>query len=349
MRVAIVNDVAMAVEVLRRVVSAGGHEIAWIALDGAEAVEKCEADTPDLILMDLLMPVMDGVKATATIMKRCPCAILVVTATVSGNAAKVFDAMGYGALDATGTPVLGPGGSLAGAEPLLEKMATIGRLLGKAGARPRVPSGAVAPRLVAIGASTGGPKALAQVLSALPRRLDYSVVVVQHVDLKFAPGLAEWLSEYSGLHVAIAEEGLPVEPGTAFLAATNDHLVLGEDRTFHYTVAPRDLVYRPSVDVFFASIREFWRDPGVAVLLTGMGRDGAAGLLDLRTAGWHTIAQDERTSVVYGMPRAAAEIGATNQILPLDEIGPAILRRLDIDGAHSCENHVDSRRTNEQA
>src|SRR5512142_239396 len=98
MRIAIVNDVAMAVEVLRRVVSAGGHEIAWTAKDGAEAIEKCATDTPDLVLMDLIMPVMDGVQATAAIMQRCPCAILVVTATVSGNAAKVFDAMSCGAL-----------------------------------------------------------------------------------------------------------------------------------------------------------------------------------------------------------------------------------------------------------
>jgi len=349
MRIAIVNDVAMAVEVLRRVVTAGGHEIAWIALDGAEAVDKCAADTPDLVLMDLIMPVMDGVKATAAIMKRCPCAILVVTATVSGNAAKVFDAMGYGALDATGTPVLGPGGSLAGAEPLLEKIATIGRLLGKAGVRPRAASGPVAPRLVAIGASTGGPKALAQVLSALPRRSDYSVVVVQHVDLQFAPGLTEWLSGYSELRVAIAQEGMPVEPGTAFVAATNDHLVLGEDRAFHYTIDPRGLVYRPSVDVFFASVRDYWRDPGVAVLLTGMGRDGAAGLLDLRAAGWHTIAQDQRTSVVYGMPRAAAEIGAAVRVLPLDEIGPAIVRRLNIDGAYSVERRSDSDPSDKEA
>ncbi len=346
MRIAIVNDLAMAVEVLRRVVTAGGHEIAWIALDGAQAVEKCAADTPDLILMDLIMPVMDGVRATAAIMKRCPCAILVVTATVAGNAAKVFEAMGYGALDATGTPVLGPAGTMAGGAALLDKIATIGKLLGKAGVRPKAGPAAPASLLVAIGSSTGGPKALAQVLSALPRRPDYSVVLVQHVDREFAPGLTEWLSEHSDLRIAIAQEGMPVEPGTAFVAATNDHLVLGEDRAFHYTLEPRGLVYRPSVDVFFASVKQHWRDRGVAVLLTGMGRDGAAGLLELRTAGWHTIAQDERTSVVYGMPRAAAEIGAAIQILPIEEIGPAIVRRLDMDAAHSF--HVDPKRTEEE-
>src|SRR5574341_863196 len=112
MRIGIVNDVSMAVEVLRRVVAGGGHEVAWTARDGAEAVEQCAADTPDLVLMDLIMPVMDGVRATAAIMQRCPCAILVVTATVSGHAAKVFDAMGCGALDAAYTPVVGTDGAL---------------------------------------------------------------------------------------------------------------------------------------------------------------------------------------------------------------------------------------------
>lgn len=329
MRIGIVNDVAMAVEVLRRVVSGGGHEVAWIARDGAEAVEKCAADRPDLVLMDLIMPVMDGVQATAAIMRRCPCAILVVTATVSGNAAKVFDAMGCGALDVTGTPVIGPAGTLAGAGALLEKIGTIGKLLGKAGARHNGPAGVGLPRLIAIGASTGGPKALAKLLSMLPRRPDVSLVIVQHVDRQFAPGLADWLGEYTEFQVAIAHEGTPVEPGMVFLAATNDHLVLAGDRALRYTLEPRDYIYRPSVDVFFASLRDNWPSPGIAVLLTGMGRDGAGGLLALRGAGWHTIAQDEASSVVYGMPRAAAEMKAAVEILPLEMIGPAIARVLD--------------------
>src|SRR5512142_2012736 len=122
MRVAIVNDSPMSVEVLRRIVTSGGHEIAWVAFNGAEAVERCSADRPDLVLMDLIMPVMDGVQATAAIMRRSPCAILVVTASVAGNAAKVFDAMGCGALDAVRMPALPPGGDASGGEPLLQKI-----------------------------------------------------------------------------------------------------------------------------------------------------------------------------------------------------------------------------------
>src|SRR5512142_2547994 len=169
MRVAIVNDSPMSVEVLRRIVTSGGHEIAWVAFNGAEAVERCSADRPDLVLMDLIMPVMDGVQATAAIMRRTPCAILVVTASVGGNAAKVFDAMGCGALDAVSTPVLGSAGKMTGAQPLLDKIAMIGKLIEKETPVPVLESvaparAAATPFVVALGASTGGPKALATIL-----------------------------------------------------------------------------------------------------------------------------------------------------------------------------------------
>ena len=135
MRIAIVNDLRMAVEILRRAIAMEpGHQVAWIAYNGAEAVDMCRADRPDLILMDLIMPEMDGVEATRRIMKTCPCPILVVTATVSGNAGKVFEAMGCGALDASATPVLAAGGGIEGARDLLKKIATIGKLTGKGAA-----------------------------------------------------------------------------------------------------------------------------------------------------------------------------------------------------------------------
>ena len=132
MRVAIVNDLMLAVEALRRVVKTDPDlEIAWIAMNGREAVEKCRVDRPDLILMDLIMPVMDGVQATCAIMRDTPCAVLVVTATVEGNAARVFEAMGCGALDAVCTPTLVSGGAISGGEDLLRKINTVRRLVGK--------------------------------------------------------------------------------------------------------------------------------------------------------------------------------------------------------------------------
>ncbi len=335
MRIGIVNDMRLAVEALRRVVTgAPGYTVAWVAYDGAEAVAKCAQDTPDLVLMDLIMPVMDGVRATAEIMRRSPCAVLVVTATVEGHAAKVFEAMGCGALDAVATPVLGPDGKIQGGEALLAKIANLARLTGRREAseppvRPAARLAFEAPGtapLVAIGASTGGPKALADVLGAAPADLGAGIVVIQHVDVQFAGGLADWLGSQCRLPVRLAVEGGEVVCNQILLAASNDHLALGADRRLHYTADPKECAYRPSVDAFFRSALKYWPRRDLAILLTGMGRDGAAGLLELRRAGWHTIAQDERSSVLYGMPKAAAEIGAAVEILPPDRIREAIIQ-----------------------
>jgi two-component system, chemotaxis family, response regulator WspF len=333
-RIAIVNDLRLAVEALRRVVSSvPGYEIAWVALDGQEAVTKCASDVPDLILMDLIMPVMDGVEATCRIMRDSPCAILVVTATVSGNAAKVFAAMGGGALDAVATPTLGTGGRLEGAEPLLKKIATIGKLIRRDGA-PSSATGAFAvpvlpaelPPLAIIGASTGGPRALAELLGGTPPGIAAAIVIVQHIDAEFASSLADWLATDTYHDVRLAQEGERLQEGIVLVAATNDHLVLAPDLTLRYELEPQDCPYRPSVDVFFRSALQHWPRPGFAALLTGMGRDGAEGMLELRNAGWHTVAQDESTSVLYGMPKAAAQIGAACEILRLHDI-PTSLRK----------------------
>jgi two-component system response regulator WspF len=342
MRIGIVNDAAMAREALRRVVlSTQEHEVAWMASDGAEAIALARVDRPDLILMDLVMPRIDGVEATRKIMGESPCAILVVTATVSGYLSKVYQAMGYGALDAIDTPNLGLRGEISGAPLLLHKIEIIGKLLGKPAERSRDPDGVSVPLgrgdrawhhgvsldpLVVLGASTGGPHALAEVLSQLPATVQAGIVIVQHVDSAFAPGLGQWLSEQAHRSVTMIAEGERPRPGEVMLSSTDDHLILGEDQRFHYSAEPRAVSYRPSVDVFFASVARNWPRPGVAALLTGMGRDGAAGLLKLRGENWRTIAQDESSSVVWGMPKAAAEIGAAEEILPLAHIADAIKR-----------------------
>ena len=335
MKIGIVNDSIMAWELLRRVVlSVPGQEVAWIARDGAEAVAMARANRPDLILMDLFMPGTDGVEATRRIMSDSPCAILVVTATVSGHISKVYQAMGYGALDAVDTPVLGAGGEVAGATALLRKIDVIGKLIGKTPSPlgsgsfsipvPRQAQGPDLHPLVLLGSSTGGPFALAEILAKLPGTLKTTIVIVQHVDAAFAPGLCQWLCEQAGRKVELVVEKMAVSKEKILLAGTNDHLVLGADRRLHYSAEPRSLSYRPSVDVFFRSVARNWPRPGIAVLLTGMGRDGAQGLLELHRLGWKTIAQDEATSVVWGMPKAAAEIGATDMVLPLHQIAHAI-------------------------
>ena len=174
MRIAIVNDVPMAVEALRRVLlSVPDHQIAWVAADGEEAVRQCKADTPDLILMDLIMPRMDGAEASRIIMRDSPCAILVVTATVEGHSSKVFEAMGWGALDAINTPALEKPGEPGGGSELLTKVAMLSKLIDKSPTQALSPwitaaeNGRPQPDfpLIAIGASTGGPAALASLLA----------------------------------------------------------------------------------------------------------------------------------------------------------------------------------------
>ena len=335
MRIAIVNDLALAREVLRRLVmSAPGHTVAWMAENGEEAVRKANQDRPDIILMDLVMPVLDGVEATRQIMVNSPCPILLVTSTVTGNFNLVYRAMGYGGVDAVNTPTFAPDGTVKDGQGILDRIAKLGKMHSTTDGRcpppPTPPMSAVRTShsghaLVVLGASTGGPDALASILKGLPANLAASVVIVQHIAADFAPGLARWLQGFCVLPVRVAAAGDELKIGEVMLAGTDDHLILRPDRRLGYAADPLDCPYRPSVDVFFRSLAAAWPGPGIAVLLTGMGGDGAQGLLQLRQRGWQTIAQDQASCVVFGMPKAAAELGAASQVLPLSRVAPAIL------------------------
>lgn len=342
MKVGIVNDSKIAAEVLRRIVAtAPEFSLLWTAYSGEEALQLCAESLPDILLMDLIMPGIDGAETTRRIMQSTPCVILVVTATTVGNRDKVFEAMGHGALDAVNTPTLGPTGDMSGAEPLLQKLRTVARLVSPSRTKPaahhhaeRVHSASKTVHnifevpIVALGASTGGPQALAQVLSHLPAQFPAAVLIAQHVDEHFAPGLAEWLQHHSAMPVRIARRGDLLSTGHVWIAGTSDHLIyqesLGGPGQLGYTSDPIDTAYRPSVDALFASLAHPHSARRIGVLLTGMGRDGAEGLLALRNAGCLTIAQDAATSVVYGMPKAAADMKAAKEVLPLASIGPRI-------------------------
>jgi two-component system response regulator WspF len=333
MKIGIVNDLTLAVEALRRaLMQKPEYRVIWVAKNGAEAVELCAKETPDLILLDMIMPVMDGVETTRQIMAKTPCAILIVTVSVGSNASRVFDAMGHGALDAVDTPTLGLGDLNESAKPLLAKIETIRKLIRDKNGSSAAMERAVAQgspshgaRLVAIGASAGGPAALTTLLRGLPRDFSAAIVIIQHVDEQFAAGMAEWLSLSSALPVRVAQEGERPEAGVVLLAGTNDHLTLKAHDCLGYTPKPADYAYRPSVDVFFQSACRFWPGTVAGVLLTGMGRDGALGLKALRNKGHYTIAQDQVTSAVYGMPKAAAKLDAAVDILALDQIAPKLI------------------------
>ncbi|NGZ88223.1 chemotaxis-specific protein-glutamate methyltransferase CheB [Duganella aceris] len=347
MKIAIANDVAMAAEALRRVVaSTAEHQVLWIARTGAEAVRMCADNRPDLILMDLNMPEMDGVEATRVIMEQSPCAILVVTGRPQDNVNQVFRALGAGALDVTATPVLQ--GQPGGDAELLAKIRTMDKLIRHSGGNqammPRTAANnngsnvsngsnghAAAPdapervtSLLAIGASTGGPVAVSKMLAGWIPPRGCAIVVVQHIDQHFADNFARWLGEQLEMPVRAAEEGDELVAGTVLIAKSNDHLTLDQNYRLRYDANPKDYAYRPSVDVFFHCVAQHWKGETIGVLLTGMGRDGAEGLLAMRRAGQTTIAQDQASSAVYGMPRAAAELDAAQMILPLSKIGPIL-------------------------
>ncbi|MBD2292017.1 chemotaxis response regulator protein-glutamate methylesterase [Anabaena sphaerica FACHB-251] len=336
MKIAIVNDTLVALNTLRRIIQAVPYyQLIWTAKNGHEAISKCQVNPPDLILMDLVMPMMDGVEATHQIMKNSPCAILIVTKNTQDNISKVYAAMGYGALDAVDTPVIDTENFPEMTDKLLGKIARIAKLIKTSSVPSKIKLESqnkllTSMQIVAIGSSTGGPKALAAILSKLPANFNAAIAIVQHVDGNFSSGFADWLNQQTPLPVRLAVPGDRLQKGIVLVAGTNDHLYLKPDLTLAYTKNPLDYPYRPSVDVFFKSLGQHWKNKGTGILLTGMGKDGAEGLNALKIQGWHTIAQNQESCIVYGMPKAAVELNAAVQILSLESIAANLLQTFAI-------------------
>lgn len=337
MRIAIVNDNKGNLLVLSKIIEKQStHKIVWMANDGAEAVEKCLTDTPDIILMDLLMPVMDGVRATEAIMQQCPCAILIATASVTANASMVFEAMGAGAIDVVRTPMLGDYNVDEDTKSLLQKISMLQHLIapgskGKKMATPEEASRSILATqtpIIAIGASTGGPAVLATILGKIPADFPVPIVIIQHVDPYFAQNFAEWLDKQCHLSVRIAKSGDIPEAGTILVAGTNQHLIIDRYKRLNYTDTAEVNHYKPSVNVFFNSLAENWGSYIVACLLTGMGRDGASGLMKIRQKGGYTITQTGDSCAVYGMPKAADDMGSSMQSLAPEDIADFIFALL---------------------
>lgn len=331
MKIGIVHKLPGSVDLLQRAV----HQrplasVAWVARTGAEAIEQCVKEKPDLILMDLTMPVMDGVETTRRIMAVAPCPIVIVTESVLTHAARVFEAMGCGAVDAVDLPDPGATDLPEALAPLLAKIGIVSRLIddrndrrnGPGLSRVTVPP---ARAIVAIGASAGGPAAVAALLQGLPRDFAAAVVIVQHVDARFAAGMTEWLSTHSAMPVRVAVDGERAAAGQVLVAGSDEHLVVTGGTRLGYQADPRHSAYRPSIDAFLHSVSRNWYGAAIGVLLTGMGRDGAVGLKALRDAGHYTIAQDEASSAVYGMPKAAVTLDAAVEVLPIERIAARLI------------------------
>lgn len=340
-RVLVVEDSATVRARLREVLAADpGLEVVGEAADGRRAIELCLELRPDVVTMDMMLPVMSGLAATEYIMAHRPTPILIVSAsTHRGELFKTYEALAAGAVDVLEKPFgTEPDGSwerrLVAAVKLAARIRVIthprARLAGlgrpRAVSAPLTRTGSDEPRrVVALGASTGGPAALVTLLRALPSSFPLPILLVLHIADAFGTAFADWLDGQTGLRVAIARDGEPLAAvgGRVAMAPPGRHLVLrgGELRLLD---GPERHSCRPSVDVLFESLATEHGVEAAAALLTGMGRDGAAGLLAVRRAGGLTIAQDEASSVVYGMPREAALLGAATRVLPLDAIGPAI-------------------------
>jgi chemotaxis response regulator CheB len=331
MNIGIVNDVPMMLEGLRRIVTDGGHHVLWVAADGESAIRHAGRRKADVILMDMIMPGIDGVEATRQIMLSAPCPILVVTSSVSDNVAYVFNAMSAGALDAVDTPCF-DGGDDDGKE-LLRKLNQLealipGRVLDFKTPAARQAEAILAktelPVLVAIGASSGGPGALAKFLKQPPQSDRAAFVIAQHVDIRFARRFAQWLDEQVPLPVVVVDEGTAIKPGHVYVAATENHVILRCDRKLGYSAMPQHLPYRPSVDVFFSSVAQQWTGLACAILFSGMGDDGAQGMANMQARGFLTMAQSEASCAVFGMPKAAIERGAVDKILDPEQMAAGV-------------------------
>ena len=340
-RVLIVDDSATVRALLKHILESDSEiQVVGMAANGAEGVRQALALKPDLITMDIHMPGLDGFEATRQIMEQRPTPIVIVSSSVEHSELMItFDAMQAGALDVIGKPagVTHPdypdlSRQLITTVKLMSEVKVIRRYRSVITPRPVVPSVAAARplSLVAVGASTGGPAALNMLLKGLPAELPLPMLVVQHMTVGFTAGLVAWLQLESRLQLKIGEDGERIRAGRVYFAPDDTHLqVIGRGVIGLSQAAPVNHV-RPSANVLFDSVARVYGSEAVGVLLTGMGEDGASGLKAMHDRGSPTIAQDETTSAVYGMPRAAVELGAADQILPLGQVAPALLAMLNM-------------------
>ncbi|GAV30893.1 chemotaxis response regulator containing a CheY-like receiver domain and a methylesterase domain [Coriobacteriaceae bacterium EMTCatB1] len=337
-RVLVVDDSLVAREMLTQILQSDPEiEVVGVASNGVEAVEAVARLKPDLVTMDIHMPKMDGISAVEQIMAYTPTPILVVSSSVHGEGVgRAFDALSAGALEVMKKPEPRDwaeldriASELIRKVKLLSRVRVITHIRGRrATGRPSAPapapvreSGTVS--LVAIGSSTGGPSALMSVLAPLPADFPVPIVIAQHIADGFVPGLVSWLDAACRIAVRAAEDGETVRPGTAYLAPTGLNLTV-ETLTMRFKKPGERQLYIPSADTLFESVAKTHGASAIGVLLTGMGDDGARGLKSLHDAGALTIAQDEATSTVFGMPKAAIEMGAARKVLPVQQIADAL-------------------------
>ncbi len=335
-RVLVVEDSAVTREYLVYLLGQDpALQVVGTARDGLDAVEQAERLKPDVIVMDVHMPRMNGYEATRQIMERVPTPIVMVSASSTRyEATAAFEALKAGAL----TVIEKPGGPdysdhaetarrLLETVKLMAEVKVVRRWPRRERSAPPSPLSVKADRtirLIAVGGSTGAPQVIADILSRLPRDLGAPILVVQHIAPGFIGGFAEWLAQETRLAVKLAEPGEATRPGTVYLAPEGSQTGITKDGRIQLTREPTEEGFCPSASYLFQSVAEAYGRLAIGIVLSGMGRDGATGLKRLRDAGGVTIAQDEESCVIFGMPQEAIRQGAVEHVLSPEQIVGAI-------------------------
>jgi len=334
-----------------------GIKVIGTAENGAEAIRMIKALGPDVVTMDVVMPVMDGLSALKRIMREMPTPVLMLSQTTYEGARQTIEALGYGAVDFIPKPSGSVSLDIATIrKTLIEKVKTAYasrhnlRARQMEAARPG-PEAArwfdvqalprpIATEIVAIAASTGGPTALEKVLAALPKGFPTGMVIVQHIAQGFSEALADKLDRSSPLTIKVARHLDPIQPGIGLLAPSGRQTTVKRiGSSLHVAISdePRDLLYKPSADLLFSSVAVACGPAAVGVIMTGMGNDGAHGIKEIREQNGTTIAQDEATSLIFGMPRAAIALNAVNVVSPLERIPYEIMKVISSRGVESLK------------
>lgn len=340
-------------------------QVVGVASNGREAIEVVQRLRPDVVTMDVRMPVMDGLATTEHLMAYCPTPILVLTASLASYEVDItFKMLGAGALEVVEKPRGGDARSIEhAARDLVQRVKILSRVrvVTHLRGRRRTPGDGLSPQsapvdhqtlvhekhpasptnaafvspiqpatdaslspVVVIGASTGGPRVIHQIIAGLPRAFPAAVLVVQHIAEGFSEGMAEWLASAGTLPVRVAQEGSPIRAGEVLIAPDRRNLLVTHNGVVHLSDAPL-LIQRPSIDVTMQAVADVYGSRAVGVLLTGMGRDGAYGMRSLHRRQAYTIAQDEASCAIFGMPRAAIQLGAVREVLPPSAIAPRLV------------------------
>lgn len=316
------------------------------AKSGAEVVEMTRRLRPSVVTMDIRMPRMDGLEATERIMAENPTPIVVVSAVVGGDVHVAMNALRAGALaveeklprpsapefEAAAQRLIDSVKSMSEVKVVRRWPALLPRPTGPRVSRVRRSRDATRAHVIAVAASTGGPAALSSLLSCLPGNFPAPILVVQHIGWGFVDGLVDWLDSASRLQVKVADDGEALEPGRAYVAPAGLHLGVTRRSCVTLSSQPEVGSFRPSATILFRSVAEAYGASALAVIMTGMGDDGLPGLRAIREAGGRILAQDEATSIVFGMPGVAVAAGLADAVLPLSEIPGQLLKGVRYEG-----------------